>query len=60
MDTFLFALLLVLALSLGGRDQWLVAQWSGALGRSMPLLVLGMSCAGLSAALMAWLGAACA
>jgi putative Ca2+/H+ antiporter (TMEM165/GDT1 family) len=55
-DTFLFALLLVLALSLGGRDQWLVAQWSGALGRSMPLLVLGMACAGLSAALMAWLG----
>jgi hypothetical protein len=55
-DTFLFALLLVFALSLGGRDQWLVAQWSDALGRSMPLLVLGMACAGLSAALMAWLG----
>lgn len=56
MDTFLFALLLVFALAMGGRDQWLVAQWSDALGRSIPLLVLGMACASLSAALMAWLG----
>ncbi len=56
MDSFLLALLLVFALSLGGRDQWLVAQWSDALGRSVPLLVVGMVCAGLSAALLAWLG----
>lgn len=56
MDSFLLALLLVFALALGGRDQWLVAQWSDALGRSVPLLVVGMACAALSAALMALLG----
>lgn len=56
MDSFLLALLLVFALALGGRDQWLVAQWSDALGRSIPLLLLGTACAALSAVLMAWLG----
>lgn len=56
MDSFLFALLLVFALAFGARDQWLVAQWSDALGRSVPLLLLGIVCAVLSAALMAWLG----
>jgi hypothetical protein len=55
-DSFLLALLLVFALALGARDQWLVAQWSDALGRSVPLLVVGMACAALSAALMALLG----
>jgi hypothetical protein len=55
-DSFLLALLLVFALSLGGRDQLLVAQWSDALGRSVPLLLVGAACTGASAALMAWLG----
>lgn len=57
MDTFLISLLLVFALALGGRDQWLVARWAEVLGRSVPLLLTGMACAALSAALMAWAGA---
>ena len=57
MDSFLFSLLLVFALAFGGRDQWLVARWADALGRSGALLVVGMACAALTAALMAWLGA---
>lgn len=56
MDSFLLALLLVFALALGGRDQWLVAQWSDALGRSTALLALAALSAALTAALMAWLG----
>ncbi len=42
MDSFLFSLLLVFALALGGRDQWLVARWADALGRGWPLLLLGI------------------
>lgn len=57
MDGFLLALLLVFALALGGRDQWLVAQWSEALGQSAPLLLTGIIAAALSAAAMAWVGA---
>jgi putative Ca2+/H+ antiporter (TMEM165/GDT1 family) len=56
LDIVLISLLLVFALANGGRDQWLVAQFSDALGRSAPLLLFGMACAALSAALMAWLG----
>jgi len=56
-DGFLFALLLVFALALGGRDQWLVAHWAEALGQSVPLLLTAIACAALSAAVMAWLGA---
>lgn len=56
-DSFLLALLLVSALALGGRDQWLVAQWADALGRSVPLLLTAIATAALSAAVMAWLGA---
>jgi putative Ca2+/H+ antiporter (TMEM165/GDT1 family) len=56
-DSFLFSLLLVFALASGGRDQGLVAQWSDALGRSTPLLLLGLASAACSAALMAWAGA---
>lgn len=56
MDSFLLALLLVFAVSLGARDQWLVARWSEALGRSQPLLLLGFASAALSAGAMAWLG----
>lgn len=57
MDGFLLALVLVFALALGGRDQWLVAQWSDALGQAAPLLLTGMIAAALSAAAMAWVGA---
>lgn len=57
MDGFLLSLLLVFALALGGRDQWLVAQWSDALGQSWPLLLTGITTAVLSAAAMAWVGA---
>ncbi len=57
MDGFLLALLLVFALALGGRDQWLVAQLADALERSAPLLVIGVMTATISAAVMAWVGA---
>lgn len=57
MDGFLLSLLLVFALALGGRDQWLVAHWVAALGKSLPLLLIGIITAALSAGLMAWVGA---
>jgi Ca2+/H+ antiporter, TMEM165/GDT1 family len=56
-DAFLLSLLLVFALALGGRDQWLVAQLSDALGQRASLLALGILSAALMAALMAWVGA---
>lgn len=57
MDGFLLALVLVFALALGGRDQWLVAQWADALGQTAPLLLTGIVTAAVSAAAMAWIGA---
>jgi len=57
-DGFLLAFLLVLALASGGRDQWMVAHWADALGRSGALLVVAILSAGLAAAAMAWAGAA--
>lgn len=57
MDGFLLSLLLVAALATGGRDQWLGALWSDALGRSLPLLCVAVLSAGLGAAAMAWVGA---
>ncbi len=57
MDGFLLSLLLVFALASGGRDQWLIAQLAEALGRSWPLLVIGVISAAASAAVMAWIGA---
>jgi Ca2+/H+ antiporter, TMEM165/GDT1 family len=56
-EGFLLALVLVFALALGGRDQWLVARWADALGQSWPLLLTGITVATLSAAAMAWVGA---
>lgn len=60
MDGFLLALLLVFALAMGGRDQWLMARWADALGRGAGLLLLAMTCAAITAGLMAWAGAAIA
>lgn len=57
MDGFLLAMLLVAALAMGGRDQRMVALWSGALGQSAALLAVAIACACLSAAAMAWIGA---
>ena len=57
MDGFLLALLLVAALAMGGRDQWMVARWADSLGRSAGLLLLAVACTCLSAAAMAWFGA---
>lgn len=57
MDGFLLSLLLVFALATGGRDQWMVARWGDALGRSWPLLCVALLSACLAAAVMAWVGA---
>jgi putative Ca2+/H+ antiporter (TMEM165/GDT1 family) len=57
LDGFLLALLLVAALAMGGRDQWMVARWSDALGRSGALLAVAVSTSVLAAGLMAWVGA---
>lgn len=56
-DGFLLSLLLVFALAMGGRDQWMVAQWAAALGQSAALLTVAVLCACVSAAAMAWVGA---
>jgi putative Ca2+/H+ antiporter (TMEM165/GDT1 family) len=56
-DGFLLAMLLVFALAIGGRDQWLVARWADRLGQSAALLAIAALCAVLSAAAMAWVGA---
>jgi len=56
MDVFLFTLLLVFAIALGGRDQMMVAGLSDRLGQSPLLLAVGLVCAGVSAAAMAWFG----
>jgi putative Ca2+/H+ antiporter (TMEM165/GDT1 family) len=57
LDGFLLALLLVAALAMGGRDQWMVARWSDALGRSGALLAVAVLSSVLAAGLMAWVGA---
>jgi hypothetical protein len=62
MDSFLFCLILVAAIALGGRDQLMIAQFSDALARRaggeirrpVPLLVLGLLSAVLTAAAMTW------
>lgn len=62
MDSFLFCLILVALIALGGREQRLVAQLSDALARGegallkrpVPLLALGWVCAGVSAAVMTY------
>ncbi len=56
MDSFLFTLLLVFAIALGGRDQLIIAQFSSQLGRTGGLLVWGAFTATLAAAVMAYAG----
>ncbi|MFL0672048.1 MAG: hypothetical protein ACJLS3_11685 [Erythrobacter sp.] len=56
MDVFLLCLLLVFAIALGGRDALIMAGLADRLGRTPLLLATGMVCAGVSAAVMAWLG----
>ncbi len=56
MDVFLLSLVMVFAIALAGRDAAVMAALAERLGRAPLLLAAGMACAGLSAALMAWLG----
>lgn len=57
MDAFLLALTLTFAIALGGREQLIIAQFSQSLARSLPLLVVGIVCAAITAAIMAYAGA---
>lgn len=56
MAVFLFTLILVFAIALGGRDQVVMGELADRLGRSALLLATGTACAVISAAAMAWLG----
>jgi len=64
MDSFLFCLILVALIALGGREQRLVAQLSDALAersgaairRPVPLLAVAIVCAAISAAVMTYAG----
>lgn len=67
MDSFVLCLILVTAIAMGGRDQWLVAQLSDgfAVGpdkarRPLPVLALGCASAVLTAGAMAYAGASLA
>lgn len=60
MDAFLLCLILTFAIALGGREQLIVAQFSEQLERAAPLLVTGIICACISAAVMAYAGASMA
>ena len=57
MDTFLLTFLLVIAVSLGGRDQLVVARLSDALEQSWSLLVVGALVCVASAGMMTLAGA---
>ncbi len=64
MDSFLFCLILVALIALGGREQMIIAQVSDALAyrqgaalrRPIPLLVLGWTCALITAGVMTYAG----
>lgn len=56
MDTFMLSMLLVFVIALGGREQLIVGQFSDQVGRSVPLLLTAMACAGASAVVMGWAG----
>ncbi|UAB77803.1 hypothetical protein INR77_13635 [Erythrobacter sp. SCSIO 43205] len=57
MDAFLLALILTFVIALGGREQMIVAQFSSATDRNGPLLIIAISCAVATAAVMAYAGA---
>ena len=57
MDSFLFCMILVFAIALGGRDQLVVARLSDALGQSLPLMIVAVVTSVTVAAGMAYLGA---
>ena len=64
MDSFLFCLILVALIAMGGREQMLVAQLSDSLAdgdgdamhRPVPLLVLGVALAAVTAGVMTYAG----
>jgi len=60
MPSFFLAFAAVLLTSIGSRDQMLMAQLSGGLGRRLSLLVAGWIVAGLTAMIMALAGEAAA
>lgn len=56
MDVFLFSLVMVFAIALGGRDAAVMGALADRLGRAPLLLAAGIGSAAASAGLMAWLG----
>ncbi|WP_298308873.1 hypothetical protein [uncultured Erythrobacter sp.] len=56
MDAFLLAFILTFLIALGGREQLIIAQFSSALERNVPLLIIGVVCAIGTAATMAYAG----
>lgn len=56
MDAFLLALILTFLIALGGREQMIVAQFSSATDRNVPLLIIGVACAIATAVVMAYAG----
>ena len=60
MDAFLLALILTFVIAFGGREQLIVAQFSSATDRNVPLVLIGIACAIATACVMAYAGAAIA
>jgi putative Ca2+/H+ antiporter (TMEM165/GDT1 family) len=56
MDAFLLALILTFVIAFGGREQLIIAQFSDALDRNVPLLIIGALCAAATAVVMAYAG----
>lgn len=57
MDAFLLALILTFVMTLGGREQMIIAQFSSATDRNVPLLIIAIACAVATAGVMAYAGA---
>ena len=57
MESFLFCLIVVFALSIGARDQLMMARMSARAGGAASLLLVGILVSALSAAAMAYAGA---
>ena len=60
MDAFLLALILTFVIAFGGREQLIVAQFSSATDRNVPLVLIAIACAIATACVMAYAGAAIA